>query len=294
MLIHSHSSLLHSFHLYNPSSLPPFPSSFCSPRPLPQSDIVHQSVYELVHSEDREELQRQLMWNSHLLPDQAQLTLQEALQADQTPLERNFTVRFRCLLDNTSGFLVSVLCYACFVSIFSGHVFFFYLLLDLSLSFFFFSFPALFLSCNVFFLLTLNAFPFYHLSFLFFLNPSPVFSLFCPFSFASDVVSFFFCYINLLHYLPLYFHFLLRSHLYRLYFLLSFSSSLSLLPFLLRHFAPHFYYFLLNTITVFLFFITIASFHLLFLLISTSCLSFSCSVLRRLRRKAEKALYHAV
>ncbi|XP_042869389.1 nuclear receptor coactivator 1-like [Penaeus japonicus] len=70
-----------------------------------QSDIVHQSVYELVHSEDREELQRQLMWNSHLLPDQAQLTLQEALQADQTPLERNFTVRFRCLLDNTSGFL---------------------------------------------------------------------------------------------------------------------------------------------------------------------------------------------
>lgn len=137
VLIHSHSSLLHSFHLYNPSSLPPFPSSFCSPRPLPQSDIVHQSVYELVHSEDREELQRQLMWNSHLLPDQAQLTLQEALQADQTPLERNFTVRFRCLLDNTSGFLVSVLCYACFVSIFSGHVFFFYLLLDLSLSFFF-------------------------------------------------------------------------------------------------------------------------------------------------------------
>ncbi|KAK4316263.1 hypothetical protein Pmani_012570 [Petrolisthes manimaculis] len=70
-----------------------------------KSDIVHQSVYELVHSEDREELQRQLMWNSHLTPDQSQLTLQEALHGDQTPLERNFTVRFRCLLDNTSGFL---------------------------------------------------------------------------------------------------------------------------------------------------------------------------------------------
>ncbi|XP_071514740.1 uncharacterized protein ss isoform X2 [Panulirus ornatus] len=70
-----------------------------------QSDIVHQSVYELVHSEDREELQRQLMWNSHLSPDQAQLTLQEALHGDQGALERNFTVRFRCLLDNTSGFL---------------------------------------------------------------------------------------------------------------------------------------------------------------------------------------------
>ena len=27
---------------------------------LLQSDVIHQSVYELVHSEDREELQRQL------------------------------------------------------------------------------------------------------------------------------------------------------------------------------------------------------------------------------------------
>lgn len=72
-----------------------------------QSDIVHQSVYELVHSEDREELQRQLMWNSHLTSDQAGLSLQETLHGDQQALERNFTVRFRCLLDNTSGFMVS-------------------------------------------------------------------------------------------------------------------------------------------------------------------------------------------
>ena len=35
-----------------------------------QSDVVHQSVFELVHSEDREELQRQLVWNSFLTPDQ--------------------------------------------------------------------------------------------------------------------------------------------------------------------------------------------------------------------------------
>ncbi|XP_018903626.2 aryl hydrocarbon receptor protein 1 isoform X1 [Bemisia tabaci] len=71
-----------------------------------QSDIVHQSVYELVHSEDREELQRQLMWNSFLPPESSGISLQDALLPDQSHLlERSFTVRFRCLLDNTSGFL---------------------------------------------------------------------------------------------------------------------------------------------------------------------------------------------
>ena len=43
---------------------------------MPQSDVVHQSVFELVHSEDREELQRQLHWNSFLTPDQATIPLQ--------------------------------------------------------------------------------------------------------------------------------------------------------------------------------------------------------------------------
>ncbi|XP_060526861.1 aryl hydrocarbon receptor isoform X2 [Cylas formicarius] len=71
-----------------------------------QSDIVHQSVYELVHSEDREELQRQLMWNSFLPPESANMGLQDVLQQENCHLlERSFTVRFRCLLDNTSGFL---------------------------------------------------------------------------------------------------------------------------------------------------------------------------------------------
>lgn len=71
-----------------------------------QSDIVHQSVYELVHSEDREELQRQLLWNSFLPADAAGMPLNEALSPDKSVyLERSFTVRFRCLLDNTSGFL---------------------------------------------------------------------------------------------------------------------------------------------------------------------------------------------
>lgn len=72
-----------------------------------QSDIVHQSVYELVHSEDREELQRQLMWNSFLPPESANIGLQDVLLPENRHLlERSFTVRFRCLLDNTSGFLV--------------------------------------------------------------------------------------------------------------------------------------------------------------------------------------------
>jgi hypothetical protein len=74
---------------------------------LLQSDIVHQSVYELVHSEDREELQRQLLWNSFLPPELSGMPLSEALAPDKIHyLERSFTVRFRCLLDNTSGFLV--------------------------------------------------------------------------------------------------------------------------------------------------------------------------------------------
>lgn len=74
-----------------------------------QSDIVHQSVYELVHSEDREELQRQLMWNAFLPPESSNMSLQEVLLPENCYLlERSFTVRFRCLLDNTSGFLVSI------------------------------------------------------------------------------------------------------------------------------------------------------------------------------------------
>ena len=89
-----------------------------------QSDIVHQSVYELVHSEDREELQRQLMWNSFLPPESANIVLQDVLQPDNCHLlERSFTVRFRCLLDNTSGFLVSphslLSCNSCYCS--DGH-----------------------------------------------------------------------------------------------------------------------------------------------------------------------------
>jgi aryl hydrocarbon receptor len=96
-----------------------------------QSDIIHQSVFELIHSEDREEFKKHLAWNSKLPADKSHLTLNEILANKGTSrrkenpkratpfdivclfvleyskyLERNFTVRFRCLLDNTSGFLV--------------------------------------------------------------------------------------------------------------------------------------------------------------------------------------------
>ncbi|XP_059083734.1 aryl hydrocarbon receptor-like [Tigriopus californicus] len=71
-----------------------------------QSDVIHQSVYELVHSEDREELQKQLTWNTYLPNEDSNLSVQDVIQSDSPAvLERSFTVRFRCLLDNTSGFL---------------------------------------------------------------------------------------------------------------------------------------------------------------------------------------------
>ena len=44
-----------------------------------QSDIIHQSVMELIHSEDREEFKRQLTWNSMLPADKANLPLHEVM-----------------------------------------------------------------------------------------------------------------------------------------------------------------------------------------------------------------------
>ncbi|KAK6327048.1 hypothetical protein J4Q44_G00026930 [Coregonus suidteri] len=85
-----------------------------------QSDVVHQSVYDVIHTEDRAELQRQLHWalNPTLTPDTGQLVSDsaspqtvtvynpEALPPENsTFLERNFVCRLRCLLDNSTGFL---------------------------------------------------------------------------------------------------------------------------------------------------------------------------------------------
>ncbi|XP_076978462.1 aryl hydrocarbon receptor [Tamandua tetradactyla] len=86
-----------------------------------QSDVIHQSVYELIHTEDRAEFQHQLHWafdpaqcaDSGQRIDETNGLLQPTVyyNPDQLPpenssfLERSFVCRLRCLLDNSSGFL---------------------------------------------------------------------------------------------------------------------------------------------------------------------------------------------
>ncbi|XP_017265592.1 aryl hydrocarbon receptor [Kryptolebias marmoratus] len=90
-----------------------------------QTDVMHQNVYELVHTEDQQELRRNLHWALNPLHATASATSQDSLQEmepdsssslvaynpEQLPpenssfLERSFVCRFRCLLDNSSGFL---------------------------------------------------------------------------------------------------------------------------------------------------------------------------------------------
>ncbi|XP_059198586.1 aryl hydrocarbon receptor-like isoform X2 [Centropristis striata] len=82
-----------------------------------QSDVVHQSVFELIHTDDRGLFRQQLHFA--LNPPSASPG-EDALQScgstimynpEQLPpenssfLERSFVCRFRCLLDNSSGFL---------------------------------------------------------------------------------------------------------------------------------------------------------------------------------------------
>uniref|UniRef100_A0A3B5KGS7 Aryl hydrocarbon receptor n=1 Tax=Takifugu rubripes TaxID=31033 RepID=A0A3B5KGS7_TAKRU len=81
-----------------------------------QSDVVHQSVFELIHTDDRESFRQQL----HFALNPPAETDADGRQScgsavtyspDQLPpenssfLERTFVCRFRCLLDNSSGFL---------------------------------------------------------------------------------------------------------------------------------------------------------------------------------------------
>uniref|UniRef100_A0A8C4DIP8 Aryl hydrocarbon receptor n=1 Tax=Dicentrarchus labrax TaxID=13489 RepID=A0A8C4DIP8_DICLA len=89
-----------------------------------QSDVVHQSVFELIHTDDRALFRRQLHFalnpnHSHKdgtveSPSKSHVTLITNLMTydplaippeNSSFLERNFCCRFRCLLDNSSGFL---------------------------------------------------------------------------------------------------------------------------------------------------------------------------------------------
>ncbi|XP_071771694.1 aryl hydrocarbon receptor-like [Centroberyx gerrardi] len=90
-----------------------------------QTDVMHQSVYELVHTEDQQELRRNLHWALNPPPATIAAISQDSPQEmepdsstsivtynpEQLPpenssfLERSFVCRFRCLLDNSSGFL---------------------------------------------------------------------------------------------------------------------------------------------------------------------------------------------
>ncbi|XP_037542668.1 aryl hydrocarbon receptor [Nematolebias whitei] len=82
-----------------------------------QSDVIHQSVLELIHTDDRALFREQLHFalNPQPVPLDAELSQScgsavtyspEQLPPDNSSfLERSFVCRLRCLLDNSSGFL---------------------------------------------------------------------------------------------------------------------------------------------------------------------------------------------
>lgn len=78
-----------------------------------QSDVVHQSVLELIHTDDRALFMRQLHFAldppaTKGLTDGVTVYEPQHLPPENSSfLERNFCCRFRCLLDNSSGFLVT-------------------------------------------------------------------------------------------------------------------------------------------------------------------------------------------
>ncbi|XP_074120525.1 aryl hydrocarbon receptor-like [Sminthopsis crassicaudata] len=85
-----------------------------------QTDVLHQSVFELIHTEDQPEFRRNLHWKLTSTPKpesdptcSGETTPSPSDSSDKTEelppensalLERSFVCRFRCLLDNSSGF----------------------------------------------------------------------------------------------------------------------------------------------------------------------------------------------
>ncbi|NXU20410.1 AHR protein, partial [Pardalotus punctatus] len=82
-----------------------------------QSDLIYQSVYELIHADDRAafrcQLHRTPLHAADIFPPEQLLlaghsatSSPQSVHAEkQSCVERSFTCRFRCLLDNSSGFL---------------------------------------------------------------------------------------------------------------------------------------------------------------------------------------------
>ncbi|KFO78854.1 Aryl hydrocarbon receptor, partial [Cuculus canorus] len=92
-----------------------------------QSDLIYQSVYELIHTDDRAAFRHQLhgapassssQHATDVLPTNKPLpagcstgsSLQHLGPEKPSFMERSFTCRFRCLLDNSSGFLALNFC----------------------------------------------------------------------------------------------------------------------------------------------------------------------------------------
>ncbi|NXA41784.1 AHR protein, partial [Eudromia elegans] len=86
-----------------------------------ETDVMHRSVFQLIHPEDQQEFGRNLHWAlspphtpEHKSCSEGKRSLSSSsvtYKPDQLPpensafLERSFVCRFRCLLDNSSGFL---------------------------------------------------------------------------------------------------------------------------------------------------------------------------------------------
>uniref|UniRef100_A0A672PBX9 Aryl hydrocarbon receptor n=1 Tax=Sinocyclocheilus grahami TaxID=75366 RepID=A0A672PBX9_SINGR len=96
---------------------------FAQPYFSDTSDVVHQSVFELIHTDDRAMFRRQLHFalnptscdgsdgsdtiqsSSDVTRDMVNYNPQHIPPENSSFLERSFCCRFRCLLDNSSGFL---------------------------------------------------------------------------------------------------------------------------------------------------------------------------------------------